>query len=143
MDIKFSVKSVPSKVSDVDLVARTEGSVEFSYDGTCFLVLDNCLLVELGIEIHRWLKNALSLEGESFYFVSMDEEEEPLLSLFPAADPRYYHVTSCWLLNDFDELIPVSRVVAGAKAYVESLQKTLHGQYGLDIHPILTRIVGY
>ena len=143
MDISFSVKSVPSTMSDVDLVARTEGSVEFSHDGTSFLFLDNCLLVELGIEIHRWLKTALLLEGEGFYFVSMDEEEEPLLSLSPAADRRYYHVKSCWLLNDFDELILVEQAVAGAKSFVEDLQRTLQGQYGLDIRPTLIRVVGY
>ncbi|HEX8596299.1 MAG TPA: hypothetical protein VF682_23895 [Pseudomonas sp.] len=143
MDISFSVKSVPSNMNDVDLVARTEGSVAFSHDGTCFVFLENCLLVELAIEIRRWLKTALLLEGESFYFVSMDEEEEPLLSLSPAADSRYYHVSSCWLLNEFDELIPVEKAVAGAKAYVEDLQKSLQGRYGFDIGPTLIRIVGY
>jgi hypothetical protein len=143
VDISFSVKSVPLKMSDVDLVVRTEESVEFSHDGTCFLFLDNCLLVELGIEIHRWLKAALLLKGESFYFVSMDEEEEPLLSLYPAADPRYYQVSSCWLLNDFNELISVEKAVAGAKVYIESLQQALQAEYGFDIGPTLVRIVGY
>ncbi|WP_285425415.1 hypothetical protein [Pseudomonas sp. efr-133-TYG-103a] len=141
MDIDFKVISVSSGKSDVDVIAYTEGEVNFLYEGQRFLLLEHCLLVEFAIELVRWLEDAGKFEGAMLYYVSMDEEEEPLLSLTSSPLENDYEVGSCWLLSGFKKRIPFNEAVFGARIYIENLKTYFAREFDVDLDTVFQRVL--
>ncbi|MDZ4869819.1 MAG: hypothetical protein SGI91_21045 [Alphaproteobacteria bacterium] len=64
-------------------------------DREAFVRFEDILILEFAAEVERWLSTANGGAGATFYYSSMDEEEEPLLAFVGDGSGRYV-LKSCW-----------------------------------------------
>jgi len=95
MRFEYSILSFPKDPSGYRAITETDGRVLLSIDEAVFLELEDILILEFAYYVESWLRNTQANEVMSFYYSSMDEEEEPLLAL-DRLEGRSFRARSCW-----------------------------------------------
>ncbi|WP_122663632.1 hypothetical protein [Pseudomonas viridiflava] len=143
MKVNFKILSFPTRQDGRSIFVGTEGEVSFSQDGSDILVVESCLLVELAVFFTRWLRAIEHGKIEDFYYVSMDEEEEPIFAMSYDVNSNFYQVQSCWLEASVDYQISVDSAALGAKNYLEELRSRVLGDYGFDVQAVVNDIADF
>ncbi|WP_349970774.1 hypothetical protein [Pseudomonas caspiana] len=143
MKINFKILSFPTRLDGRSIFVGTEGEVSFSHDGADILVVENCLLVELAVFFARWLRAIEHGSIEDFYYVSMDEEEEPIFAMSYDVDSSFYQVRSCWLETSVDYRVSVGSAARGAKDYLEELQSRVLAEYRVDVLAVVNDLADF
>lgn len=73
------------------IASQIEGTLEIHINGSIFLSETNILLIELAQVIHNWLNNDVM----TFYYQSMDYEEEPIINISQCETGKYF-ISSIW-----------------------------------------------
>ena len=99
--IKFSfvIDTFPDDLSwDYALRAGVSGKMEIEIDGNRVFFEEEFLVAELFMEFHDWINSNKSSDADAsnFYFVSMDEEEEPLIAFKLNDETGLYDFESVW-----------------------------------------------
>jgi len=95
MKFEYAFLSFPQEPSGYRAVTQTDGILLLFIDGAEFLQLEDILILEFACYVNSWLENALANDTRSFYFRSIDEEEEPLLA-FDRTKNGSFRARSCW-----------------------------------------------
>ena len=73
------------------IASQIEGALEIHINGSIFLSETNILLIELAQVIHNWLNNDVL----TFYYQSMDYEEESIIKISQCETGKYF-ISSIW-----------------------------------------------
>jgi hypothetical protein len=131
MQILFEKMEVASNFDSYRAVTDTHADVRVVVDGATFVFMEQLLVVEFAAIINRWLTDSIENPTIPFYYISMDEEEEPLLS-FTANDLGSYSAKSCWALKQVRPLT-FEEIRTGFSEFVSNLSASLRNIHDFDL----------
>lgn len=111
------------------LASQIEGTLEIYVNGRNFFSEPNILLIELAQVIYIWLNN----EAITFYYQSMDYEEEPIIQISPYDNGKFL-ISSIWV--DYKCEIELGEWIQACKDFLSSLDFKLK-KYGLNLNKFL------
>lgn len=129
MKLYFKIEKLPSSSEQYRLATDIEGSLKLvTKHGKILFDAEGILLIELAIFCRRWLEQK---EKESFYYASMDFEEEPILA-FNIESAEYCSFSSVWE-NFSKENIPICEVKDSMNDYIQRLKDNLKEKFQINV----------
>ena len=137
MNLTYEILSFQIDTTGYDAVFTTDARIKITIDERLFLELEDVLLLEFACFANDWVSDSKDNNEVSFYYKSMNEEEEPLLS-FECIGKDRFRATSCW--SDA-EVQPLSfkQIKDCFAAFLCSLEAELMRRYGYDIKRVLNK----
>lgn len=127
MRIEWCLSNFPEDPSGYRSVTETIGDVEVLIDGNKFVALEESLILEFASTVREWLSEVETSGDTTFYYKSMDEEEEPLLAFSSVGDGTYI-AESCWSIRDARPLRR-DEVMNGLSTFLADLKASLLSKY--------------
>ena len=133
--LKFTYeKSPPHTMRNVEHMCwqlRIEGDLTLSIDGEPRLFCPSELLLSFALCLKRWLRMLEVDEFVDFYYVSMECQQEPIVSFSPIGRTGKWNLESVWE----NQLEPVSRaaLLDGVYDYLQTLHRDLSQNCAVDL----------
>ncbi|KIY22561.1 hypothetical protein [Mesobacillus subterraneus] len=89
------------------------------------------LLLELGIALKKWLQKIKLNDIESFEYITMDDDEGPLLEFIYTNNG--WGIYSRWQEFEFQKSIPIEILIEAIEYFLSDLQEQLLSAYNLRL----------
>lgn len=135
MDITYSVDRPWGDLTGYRLIAETTGTLSVAFSGREFLFIEDALILECAGTCFRWQLLVEANVGKDFYYASMAEEEQSLLSLSLNAASLYL-VNSCWA-NWEPPSVTKLEAHSAISSFLMTLSDEFERDHGLALAPTL------
>lgn len=128
--IKFiaDVNKFPDDLSwDYALESGVEGDFIIEINNKEVFKANEFLILEFFFDFHRWVCDYKTSNLSDYYFISMDEEEEPIIAFRKNKNTGLYDFDSVWKLAD--ESVTIEEIYLAYKELIVKLQEQLLSKY--------------
>lgn len=124
INITFKIDEFPvDRSQPYSLVTGIEGLLSIVSNGDVFFQESGILLLELSNALESWLQKINSDENASFYYASMDFEEEPIVAFDYRDDEELYKLRSVWGVGNVE--VPRNELVNASKLFINELNASI------------------
>lgn len=114
------------------VLAFVEGQLTITSGDEIFFSESGTLLLELGVELVKWLNTTRGKSVPDFRFVTMDYDEGPILS-FSNCGNGCFSIDSPWKQTDRALVLPGNLLISSIEQFISRLRAALQVEFGIDI----------
>ena len=132
--LNLSKKINPTLIEsrDYKILADVEGEFALYVNGELFFYDEFILLIELGIELTKWVQSLKLGSEEDFFYETMDYNEGPILE-FRKLSNNNWRVFSVWQKTELAETFSLSLIQKAVNDFLFKLRTELELQFKIDI----------
>ncbi|MDD3592573.1 MAG: hypothetical protein PHO65_08030 [Sulfurovum sp.] len=134
MNIKFDLEKFPT-----DTIRKyaaesyfIEGTIIIQQNNKEVLLLPEWPFIEFLVALLNWKRSLTENTFSNFYYVSMEAEEEPILSFTYRKNLKLYEVNSCWLESDIF-FLSKNEILDSIEDFYHNLKKEVLNKYQYSI----------
>lgn len=113
------------------LLTDLEGQLNIYLEGDKFFSEDGILLLELGIELTKWVNRTNRGSFSDFIYDTMSFSEGPILEIFQLEDAWF--IRSIWQNFTYNKKISFDSLIFSINSFLINLREELIGKYKVDI----------
>lgn len=117
---------------DYKVLADVEGLLVISVNGQIVFSEGGVLLLELGLDLSKWVEDTTPQCFRDFEYVSIDYDEGPLLR-FTHSGAQRWRLESPWMRVEEDVLVDQAVLVASVERFVSRLEGQLRRSFGIEL----------
>jgi hypothetical protein len=126
------INKFPNDLSwDYALESGVEGDFAIEIDNKDVFKTNEFLILEFFFDFHKWICDYKTSNLSDYYFVSMDEEEEPIVAFYKNKDTGLYDFDSVWKLADGSATI--EEIYSAYRELMVRLQEQSFAKYKYDL----------
>lgn len=124
------------KYVDKKIIADIEGELVIHINEKLFFREQYILLLELGLELTKWIKNVKSGFIADFKYETMDYNEGPILE-FIKQENDFWMIYSQWQENAVNDAIIFNDLLLAINVFLNELDGQLYTKYNFRINDYL------
>jgi hypothetical protein len=117
---------------NLKVLADIEGMLTISTNGEILFREEGVLLLELGVDLTRWVQDRSNGHVHDFEYVSIDYADGPILRFISDGD-RHWHLESPWVESNVKMMFQDAAMLGAIEAFLSQLETVLRNRYSIEL----------
>jgi hypothetical protein len=120
------------KSRNLKVIAEIEGELIIWVNNKLFFQEQYILLLELGIQLTKWMKNNKNGKVQDFKYETMDYSYGPILEFIKQKN-NYWKIYSVWQKTEINEIIQFNELALTIENFLNKLKQQLYAEYKINM----------